>query len=229
MNDKPTLSEQLATVARELADAGDVHETLQRLVELAVETIESCEHAGISLVVGDHIETPAQSDPVPAAIDQLQVGFGEGPYRDAIRDHEVFATGDLAREERWSRFSAEVVERTGVRSMLAMRLFAEQDTMGSLNLYATTIGAFDDNAHSVASIFAAHASVALRAAQQHQQLQEATDSHDVDVIGMAKGLLMAHQGIDEDAAIKQMHETAHRSSRDLRQVADDIVARQQQP
>ena len=229
MNHKPTLSEQLADVARELSEADDVHETLQRLVELAVETIEGCEHAGISLVVGDHIETPAQSDPVPAAIDQIQIGFGEGPYRDAIRDHDVFATGDLAREERWSRFSAEVVERTGVRSMLAMRLFAEQDTMGSLNLYATTVEAFDDDAHSVASIFAAHASVALRAAQQQQRLEEATESHDVDVIGKAKGLLMAQQEIDEHAAVEQMRETAHRSNRDLREVADDIVVRQQHP
>jgi len=229
VNDEPTLSEQLADVARELAEAGDVHETLQRLVELAVQTIESCEHAGVSLVVGDHVETPAQSDPVPAAIDRIQVGAGEGPYRDAIRDHEVFATGDLAREERWSRFSAEVVEHTGVRSMLAMRLFADQETMGSLNLYATTVDAFDDDAHSVASIFAAHAAVALRAAQQQQRLEEATESHDVDVIGKAKGLLMAHQEIDEDAAVEQMREMAHALDRDLREVADDIVARRQRP
>ena len=140
----------------------------------------------------------------------------------------MFATGDLARGERWSRFSAEVVERTGVRSMLALRLFADQDTMGSLDLYATTVEAFDDDAHSVASILAAHASVALRAAQQQQQLEEATESHDVDVIGKAKGLLMAQQEINEDAAAEQMRETAHLSNRDLREVADDIVARQQQ-
>ena len=229
MNEEPVLSERFAEIARELADAGDVHATLQRLVELAVATIEGCEHAGISLVVGDHIETPAQSDPVPAAIDRIQVGFGEGPYRDAIRDHTVFATGDLAREERWSRFSAEVVQRIGVRSMLAMRLFADQDTMGSLNLYATTVDAFDDDAHSVASIFVTHAAIALRTAQQQQQLEEATVNNDVDVVGTAKGLLMAHQQIDEDAAVEQMRETAHRLNRDLREVANEIVEREQQP
>jgi GAF domain-containing protein len=225
---RPTLPEQLARVARELADAGDVHETLQRIVELAVDTIEGCEHAGISLVVGDRIETSAQSDPIPAVIDRMQSDLGEGPYRDAIRDHEVFATGDLAREQRWSRFSTEVVARTGVRTMLAMRLFTDRDTLGSLNLYATAVDAFDVDGRSVASIVAAHAAVALRAAQQQQRLEAATQSDDVDVIGAAKGLLMVHQEIDEDDVLDQMLATARRTRHTLREVADEIVAREQQ-
>jgi GAF domain-containing protein len=223
VTDTPVLAEQLADVARELADADDVLGTLQRLVELAVDTIDGCEHAGISLVVGDHIETPAQSDPVPAAIDRLQVDAGEGPFSDAIHDHEVFATGDFGREQRWSRFSVEVIERTGVRSMLALRLFIDQDTIGSLNLYATTVDAFDDDAHIVASLFATHAAVALRAAQQQNLLEQATATHDVDVIGQAEGLLMVHGEIGEDAAIGQMRETASREHRGLRQIADGII------
>lgn len=223
MSPRPTLAEQLARVARELADAGDVRETLQRIVDLAVETIEGCEHAGISLVVGDHVETPAQSDPVPGLIDRMQIDLGEGPYRDAIRNHEVFATGDLAREQRWSRFSTEVVARTGVRTMLAIRLFTDQNTLGLLTLYSAAVDAFDEDDRSVASIVAAHAAVALRAAQQQQQLEDEIESGDVEVIGAAKGLLMVRHRIDEHAAAEHMRDTADRLDRDLREVAEEIV------
>jgi transcriptional regulator with GAF, ATPase, and Fis domain len=223
---QPNLSEQLADMARELAAAGDVHETLQRLVELAVDTIDGCEHAGISLVGADHIETHAQSDPVSTTIDRIQADAGEGPARDAIRDQEVFVTGDLAREERWSRFSAEVVEHTGVRSMLAVRLFTDQDTMGSLNLYANRVNAFDHDASAAASILAAHAAVALRAAQEQQRLEEAIETDDIDVVGTAKGLLMVYLDLDEDAAADQLRETARQQNRQLREVADEIIQRE---
>lgn len=223
MSAAPVLAEQLAEVARELADAGDVHAVLQGLVTLAVQTIEVCEHAGISVAVGDHIETPAQSDPVPAAIDRIQVDLGEGPYRDAIRDRTVFATGDLAREQRWSQFAAEVVARTGVHSMLVMPLFIDQETIGSLNLYATTVDAFDDDAHTVASLFATHAAVALGVARQHQVLAQAAATHDADVIGKAEGLLMVHQQTDAATAVEQMRARAQTPGHDLRQVADEIV------
>jgi GAF domain-containing protein len=123
----------------------------------------------------------------------MQIDLGEGPYRDAIRDHEVFATGDLSREQRWSRFSTDVVARTGVRSMLAIRLFTDQDTMGSLNLYATTVDAFDDDDRSVASMVAAHAAVALRAARRQQWLEQETESDDVDVIGEVADEIVARE------------------------------------
>lgn len=226
--EQDTLAEQLAGVARELIAAGDVPGTLQRIIDLAVETIEGCDHAGISLVVGDHIETPAQSDEVPARIDRIQLDAGEGPYQDVIREHEVFATGDLAQEQRWRRFASQVVERTGVHSVLALRLFIAEDTLGSLNLYADTVDAFDADDRNVAAIFAAHAAVALSTAQQRQRLHETSQSSDVDVIGKAKGLIMAHQDVDEATALETLRDVANRTNRKLREVADQVVERERE-
>jgi len=220
------LARQLAEVARELVDAGDVQQTLQRMVDLAVETIDGCDHAGLSLVVGGHIETPAQNDRVPELIDEIQNATGEGPCTDAIREHEVFETGDLAAEDRWPRFSTQVVERTGVHSALAMRLFTERDTMGALNLYAEAIDAFDDDDRSVASIFAAHAAVALRAAQRQQQLIDAIETR--DIIGQAKGILMTRSDFDDDQAFEVLRDASNRMQIKLREVAQRIVQHQQQ-
>jgi GAF domain-containing protein len=217
------LAQELAEVARTLVTPADVAGVLRRIVELAVDTVEACDHAGVSLVVEEHIETVVQSDDVPGLIDRLQVALGEGPSREVIREQEVFVTGDVLLEQRWNRFANEVVERSGVRSMLAMRLFVDEGTIGTLNLYARTVDGFDDNDRNVASIFATHAALALRAAQHEQHLEEQAESPDVDVIGTAKGLIMAHQDVDEPAALQQLDDTANRTNRPLREVADEIV------
>lgn len=174
------LALEFAEVARSLVGADDVSETLQRMVDLAADIIPGCDHAGLALSVRGRIETPSQTDPpVPQIIDGIQNETGEGPGVDAIWQHEVFETGDFAKEDRWPRFSPAVVEQTGVRSGLAMRLFTHEHTMGSLNLYGESVDAFDDEARGIASIFAAHAAVALRAAQQQQQLDRAVQTRDV--------------------------------------------------
>lgn len=222
-DDEYALAAQLAEVARELMDAGDLPATLQRMVELAVETIEGCDHAGISLTVGAETSTSAQSDDVPGRIDLIPTDGDDGSYRDAVREHDLFSSGDLAREERWQRFFAEVVASTPVRSLLAMRLFVEGDTLGTLNLYAGSVDAFDDEDREVAAIFAAHAAIALQTAQREEQLAEEVDGDDVDVVARAKGLVMGERGVDEQTAQDALEGAADRTDRTVREVAEDTV------
>lgn len=225
MADDPlALAEQLAEVARELADADDVSATLQRIVELAVETIEGCDHAGISLTVGQETTTSAQSDEVPGRIDRIPIHLDEGSFRDAVRDHELFASGDLMAEERWQRFFAEVVASTPVRSILAVRLFVDGDTLGTLNLYAGSVDAFDDEDREVATVFAAHAAIALQAAQREDRLSEEAVGDDVDVIARAKGLVMGERAVDEQTAQDALNSAADSTDRTVREVADELIA-----
>lgn len=220
------LALELAEVARSLVSAADVDDTLQRMVFLATDTIPGCDHAGLALSVRGRIETPAQTDPpVPQAIDRIQNETGEGPGIDAIRHHEVFETGDFSKEDRWPRFSPAVVAETGVHSGLAMRLFTHEHTMGSLNLYAESVDAFDDDGRSIASIFAAHAAVALRAAQQQQQLSTVVETR--DIMGQAKGILMARHGVDDAAAFAMLRAGSNRLNRKLREVAEQVIEQNQ--
>jgi GAF domain-containing protein len=217
------LAQALAAVARELVDTGDVQDTLQRIVTLAVQTIPSCDHAGLSLVTRGRIETHAQTDPpVPHMIDRIQNDTGEGPAVDAIRRHQVFESGDLARERRWPRFAPAVAEQTDVRSVLSIRLFiTDEDTMGSINLYAETVEAFDDVDRSVASIFAAHAAVALKAAQKSEQLTAAMENR--HIIGQATGIIMARRQVDDATAFEMLREGSMRLNRKLHAVAQQVV------
>jgi len=165
------LAETLADIARLMQSEGTAQRTLQKMVELVPSMVAGCDHAGVSLVAGDHFTTPAASDEVPETVDRIQYETGQGPCLDAIRQHEVFLTGDLRTEERWPAFSARAACETGVLSMLSFRLFLDLDTLGSLNLYSRRPDAFTEDSRAVGAVFAAHAAVAFAAATEHDRSQ----------------------------------------------------------
>ena len=217
------LAETFASVARALLGEDDVEATLKRITTLAVETIDGCDHAGVSFVQGRKISTPAASDAVPAQVDAVQYETDQGPCLDAIREHETFKTDDLAKEDRWPEFSQRAAEETGVASMLSFRLFAEADTMGALNLYSKQRGAFGDEALAVGSVFATHAAVALAGAQHDEQMQKALQGR--DVIGQAKGILMAQQHVTADEAFDILRRASQRMNIKLRELAERVASR----
>jgi GAF domain-containing protein len=109
----------------------------------------------------------------------------EGPCQDAIHQHEVLETGDIREEQRWPTFAARAARQTDDRSILCIRLYSDEDTMGVLNLYSDRVDAFDEEDRHVASVFAAHAAVALSRARHVGHLETALDTR--DVIATAKG------------------------------------------
>jgi len=218
------LAEAFAEVARSLLAEHSVEETLRRICSLAVETIDGCDHAGISLITSRRVETHGASDEVPELVDFIQYESSEGPCLDAIRDHEVFHVNDLEVEERWPNFARRAAAETGVRSMLSFRLFAEENTMGALNLYSRAASAFDAEADRVGAVFAAHAAVALKAARQSEAQAIAIETR--DVIGQAKGILMARQGISEPEAFEVLRQASQRLNVKLRDVAEQVSRNQ---
>lgn len=208
-------------VARALAAHDDLRSILQRIVDLAVANLEACEFAAISLVESRQVRSPASSNDVPKLVDAIQTEVNEGPCLDAIREHEVVVTGDLAAEERWPRFSHRAHEESGVRSILGVRLFVQEDTMGALNLYSTEADAFDETDVALASVFAAHAAVAMQSAQREEDLERKADSR--DIIGRAKGMLMARSDIDSDEAFELLRRASQRMNIKVVKLAEDIV------
>ncbi|MDQ6715011.1 MAG: GAF and ANTAR domain-containing protein [Actinomycetota bacterium] len=222
-----SLGETFAEVARTLRGERSVQATLDKIVELAVKTIDGCEHAGVTLVERGKMRTPAASDEIPRLVDAVQYETGEGPCLDAIRDHDVFQTDDLTQEPRWPNFSRRAAEESGVASMLAYRLYIEEDTMGSLNLYSMQEAAFDAEDRAVGSIFAAHAAVALSAANQQDNLEQAIETR--DVIGQAKGILMARQHVSADEAFEMLRRASQRLNIKLRVLAKQVATEPNSP
>ena len=216
------VAETFATVARTLAeDRQGVQGALEKIVHLAVDTLEACEFAGISFVEKRKITSPAASNDIPKKIDEIQSELGEGPCIDAIKEHELFQTADLRNEKRWPRFSTRVHEEMGVSSIVSFRLFVEEDTMGALNLYATALDAFDESDVALGSVFAVHASVAMSAARRQDSLEQKAETR--DVIGQAKGILMARSGVSDDQAFDMLKAASQRMNVKLRDIAEGIA------
>jgi hypothetical protein len=224
------LATEFAAVARALESAPSVEATLQRVVEIARLIVPGCHHAGITVLRRGKPETPAATDEVSGEVDKVQYETGEGPCLSAIVKQHTFRTGDLAEETRWPRFSRPAVERTGVRSVLAYRLFTSEDTFGALNLYSRERDAFDDDAVGVGTILAAHAALAFARAREREQisgLEQAVASN--RSIGMAIGILMAIRRLGQDEAFELLRTVSQRTNRKLREIADDVVHTGQLP
>jgi transcriptional regulator with GAF, ATPase, and Fis domain len=214
-------AEAFGEVARSLATPGDLATILDTIVRLAVDHLAACEYAGISFVEKRTITSPASSHEVPRILDAIQSETGEGPCIDAIKEHEVFLTGDLRREERWPRFSTRAHAETGVSSVASLRLFVDDKTMGALNLYSRALDAFDDTDVALGAVFAVHAAVALSAAEREGMLERKAQSR--DVIGQAKGILMARSGATDEEAFAVLKAASQRLNLKLRDVAERVA------
>ncbi len=210
----------LGAIARTLQAEPDVDTTLAAIVTAALKQVTGTDYAGISLIERGKIRTVAPTDDVVSAIDEVQYRTGQGPCVDAIDTHEIYRTGDLTAETRWPEFTP-AAAATGMRSMLAYRLFVSDTTLGSLNLYSRGIDAFSDQTERDGRVFASHAAIALTGAQTEARLQVALDHR--DTIGMAKGILMQLHSIDAVSAFRMLVETSQATNMKLHQIAAWLV------
>ena len=229
------LTNQEREILKSLAGLGDVltsqktiDGTLLRITELAVELVPDADHAGISLIEGGPIETKGSTDTIAGTVDAVQHKLGEGPCLESIEQDEMFRVDDLYQDDRWPRFAAEVVTQTPVRSILAVVLDLGRTSIGALNLYADEAGAFEDDDEGVAAIFAAQAAVTLAATKQREgdaetieNLRQALSTR--DVIGQAKGILMARENCTDEMAFGMLSAASQRLNVKLREIAQLVV------
>jgi GAF domain-containing protein len=232
MTDTPDeeLAATFVAIARRFEAAEDPAETQARITRAAVNTVPGCLHASISMVRRGRVTTVAPTDHVPAMVDAIQYETRQGPCLEAIRDDEVVLIDDLDNDDRWPAFAARAAAETPVRSILAARLFVQDDVIGALNLFAEEPGAFDDHDAAVATIIAGHAALAVSAAREKQhaeQLDEALQSN--REIGVAMGVLMARGGMTKEQAFAVLRDASQRLNVKLRDVAADVAETGQVP
>jgi transcriptional regulator with GAF, ATPase, and Fis domain len=219
---------RFAEIARSLFTQPTVATTLQRIVDTAALTIDGCDGAGVLLIIRRRIVAGAWSNELVREIEEMEYEIGEGPCVDAIWKRPTFESSDLRDEmSLWPTFTARALD-AGVESMLAFRLFASEETLGALDLYSHRRGAFDESARAFGTVFAAHAALALAGAQIHARdlaeadgLQEALVTR--DVIGQAKGILMATRHVDADAAFDLLRMTSQKRNVKLRALAEQVI------
>jgi len=111
---------------------------------------------------------------------------------------------------------------------------ADGDTKATLTFYATPGKTFDDGALQLSNAYAAQAALAigaalthLRAGLQAEQLREAIESR--DIIGQAKGVLMARENCNADEAFEILRRASQRENLKLREIAARVASHHSKP
>jgi GAF domain-containing protein len=209
-----------ARISQDLLDVPVVERTLQKVVDLAVETIEGCDMAGITMRHGKKVETPAASHPLVNTLDQWQYDLSEGPCLDAVFVDDVYVIEDMRTEDRWPNWAPKAAE-LGARSILSVRLATPSQVVGGLNLYSKTLHAYGEDQVITAGIYAAHAGAAIAANTHSEGL--ATGMQTRHLIGMAQGLLMQRYRLTDDQAFQFLARISSQTNVKLRDVAAKVI------
>ena len=231
VDQRPTLlALAFASIAEQLYDADTYDEVLTRIAAAAVATVTGSQSASVTLLEDGHYRTAGSTDLSAAGADQAQYDAGEGPSLDALSLPLVDAPEFP--DVRWPLLGAHPGEY-GVQSAISYHLATSNreggvDRAASLNIYALTPDAFDQAAHEIGTILAAHASLAARAVGERATL-EALDRHleqallSRDVIGQAKGILMERLKTTPEDAFDILKRSSQRLNLKLREVARGLT------
>jgi GAF domain-containing protein len=213
-------ADAFARLAVELHDSDGIEETIDAVVQFALQAL-NCTHAGVAIAArGRRPEIPAVTDPVVAEIYQLQLEQGEGPLTACMRERIPILIRDTATDGRWPVW-AEKVRGLGVRSVLDVPLATAAATVGVLGLYSDRPDAFTADDQAIAHILARHASVAVANARHDQTMSQAIDAR--KLVGQAMGILMERFDLDGDRAFEVLRRYSQDNNRKLRDVAQDLI------
>lgn len=211
----------MAELSRDIAAPRSLEQVLTDVTAAAVELIPAADVAGVLLIkAGGDFESVADTDSLAAELDKLQQDFHEGPCHDAALKQTIVRTDDLREEPRWPRYAPAAVER-GVLSSLSFKLYTAERTAGALNLFSFEANAWDTEAETIGTVFAAHAASAIIAGRHGQQMQSALSTR--DRIGQAKGIIMERYGVDELRAFDLLRRLSQESQVKLVDIAQRVI------
>lgn len=224
LNNPQSIASEFAALNEHLRIVGDPAAALQRLVELAVRIVPGCEWAAVTAwPVGRPPRSLAASGDVASDADRLQHALEEGPCLAATAEGETVRAADIAVDDRWPTFSAAALDNTPVRGALSVQLVAAPHRT-VLSLYSGRPDVFDDEAVTVAALFAAHARVLLMhtaSADENVNLEQALATS--RQIGAAVGILMATYKITDEEAFGRLRQSSQHLNRKLRDIAADVT------
>ena len=209
---------QFAELTRVLAAENTVGGVLERVVSATVGIVPGADLVSVTLHdPARGFFTQVRTDPMAADLDRIQYAAGEGPCLDAARsDGPGFAaSNDLVTESRWPRFAG-FAKRHGLGAVLSTDLFPLEgpgNMRGALNVYSRDARMWRTDDRQAVLLLATHASLAVThvravhlAEIEAQQLHRAIQTR--DVIGQAKGILIARQGLTADEAFDVLRRTS---------------------
>ena len=217
----------VGTLARSLhVEDARLEPTLKAITAHAAAAHPAAQDAGLILLIGGKLIPQATTGRAPQLLDMKQQETGRGPCIEAAREQTLLCVNDLQRDPRWPDFSAEA-RACGVNSMLCAPLWVNERTLGTLSLYAAQSAAFGEHDKRIIELFATLAALALAEAQRTDHLRAALINR--DVIGQAKGILMARFDIDADAAFRTLKRVSQDQNKKLHEIARQVAETRELP
>jgi GAF domain-containing protein len=217
----------LAELANLLLSEETLETTLQRVVALACDAIGGCDFASVTYFNGSDLETVVSTSPVAEEIDQAQYDSDSGPCLDASRQQRVVSVPSMADGVNWAQFRGAALSHR-VHASLSLPMVTRVQSVGALNLYGQRTDSFSDVDHESARLFAAQAAVAVWNARAFQHTREVVTHLEValetrDLIGQAKGVIMANEKVTADDAFAILRTASQRRNVKLRDLAADVA------
>lgn len=216
----------LEALRRFLVGDDDLRTMLTKITLIATDAVPGADMASITMITDGRPKTPVFTHKTALELDEKQYELGDGPCLAAAR-HQGVELVDTAADHRWPSFSEAALAK-GVTATLSAPMVDGDVVRGALNLYSTTT--FDADAAEAACLYADQLGVAAAKvvfyvdnAVMNEQLRTAMLSR--AVIEQAKGILMAAEHCDADAAFAILTRASQNRNRKLREVAEEIVAR----
>ncbi len=218
------MAETFARLAVELHDADGVEETIEAVVQFALQAL-NCSYAGVALTAkgAQAAQVAAVTDPVVADVYELQLSSSVGPLVTVLRERSTVLIRDTTTDDRWPEWAAKVAG-LGVRSVLDVPLLTGSDTtrtVGALGLYSPTPDAFGEDDEAIAHILARHAAVAVASARHDETMTTAVDAR--KLVGQAMGILMERFDVDSDRAFAILQRYSQDNNIKLRDVAQQLI------
>jgi GAF domain-containing protein len=212
--------------ARTLAKNSAPGETIQHIIDLALECV-ACDYASVTVVHADGtVETVASSDPMVDRADALQYELREGPCLTAAEHEGLWAVAETGTDPRWPRWGPRAAE-LGLHSILSVHLFTDRTMLGALNLYAERSHQYSDDDIQTAQIVAAHASVGLARSRSEQNLWHAVDAR--HVVGQAQGILMERFSLGSEQAFSVLRQYSQHYNIKIHDIAVHLLATGEMP
>ncbi|WGW12242.1 GAF and ANTAR domain-containing protein [Saxibacter everestensis] len=213
-----------------LLNSGDITAFLDGLTAFSARYVAGSTklYCGITLERRKRTATVASSDEEARRMDEIQLGFDDGPCLQALRTHSVVSAPDLRYEQRWPEYATAVLEH-GLHSILAIPLELDDIAGAALNLYARDTNGFDDRAVDDAKAYAAEMSKALRLAIRLAKLTEVAEDREAAMesrtaIDIAIGIVMGQNRCTQSEAFEILRRASSNRNIKLRILADELVA-----
>ncbi|RZS36428.1 GAF domain-containing protein [Herbihabitans rhizosphaerae] len=216
-----TVAHELAEITR-LVEDDDFGTTLDRFVSRIADTVPGCDHAILTVRSDGAVETVAGA----AGLDFDPIA--PGPVVEAVTFGEPRRLDDVATDQRWPAFAAQV-GNAGFRTCVALPLSIKGEDSAVLTLFSHKPDQFADTAYDVVLLLTLHAGVVFDNATLYHDssqmvVQLRTALRTRSLVGRAQGMLMRHFEYSTDDAFATLKRASQNSNTKLRDLAAALVS-----